>query len=338
MKKIQKIPGGLILVPLLLGMFINTFFPSALEIGGTTTSLFKEGNNVLMGMFLIVCGTQINIKQVGIPLYKGTLLVLLKVAVGGGIAWLVSTIWGAQGVLGLTPFVLYCGLPSENSSLYVALASEYGDPNDVGAVALQSIKNGPIATMILMGAYGAANVPVMDVVSTIVPIVIGVILGNLDKDFLALAKNSQNLIIILMSFGIGASSNLTTLWSAGLSGVLLGVFSLALGVVFFFVYNLMLKKRLKTPLGAAIGSIANNAALTPAIIAASDTSLQPLVGEASAQLATACIITMLGVPILVKYCDNYMKKRNIITTGDIYKKNISEENNTVDDEGVATET
>ena len=44
---INKIPGGLMVVPLILGVLANTFFPDALQIGSFTTALFKSGANCL---------------------------------------------------------------------------------------------------------------------------------------------------------------------------------------------------------------------------------------------------------------------------------------------------
>ena len=48
-KNIDKIPGGMMAVPLLVGTVINTFFPQALQIGGFTTAVFKEGAIPLIG-------------------------------------------------------------------------------------------------------------------------------------------------------------------------------------------------------------------------------------------------------------------------------------------------
>ena len=35
-KFINRVPGGLMVVPLFIGMVINTFFPALLQIGGFT--------------------------------------------------------------------------------------------------------------------------------------------------------------------------------------------------------------------------------------------------------------------------------------------------------------
>ena len=71
LNKMKKLPGGLVIIPLVLAVLIATFFPQAYQIGGYVTALFYEGNSCMMGFFLIVCGSAINIKQVGMPLYKG---------------------------------------------------------------------------------------------------------------------------------------------------------------------------------------------------------------------------------------------------------------------------
>lgn len=39
LKRIQKVPDGLVVVPLLIGVFINTFIPGVINIGGFTQSL-----------------------------------------------------------------------------------------------------------------------------------------------------------------------------------------------------------------------------------------------------------------------------------------------------------
>ena len=82
LNKMKKIPGGLVIIPLVIAVIIATFFPSAFQIGGYVTALFYNGNAAMMGLFLIVCGSAINIKQVGMPLYKGITLTGIKFLLG----------------------------------------------------------------------------------------------------------------------------------------------------------------------------------------------------------------------------------------------------------------
>jgi 2-keto-3-deoxygluconate permease. len=307
MNFMKKVPGGQIIVPMLLAMIINTAFPTFLGIGGPTTALFQKGTQTLMGLFLIICGSSIKIKEAGMPLYKGTLMLVMKLALGGGIGWLASYLFGAYGILGLTPFVLFCALPSNNSSLYVALIGEYGDATDMGAVSMLALKNGPFGSMLVMGMSGAAHIPVTDIIGTLIPILIGVIWGNLDENFRTLCSKSQPIVVIFQSFAIGASSSLLTLWDAGFSGILLGFISLALGLIIQFLYNLFLKK--KSPLGISMGTVAANSALTPSVIASADPTFQSMVPVAAAQCATASVVTMIICPFLVNFFNKRILKK-----------------------------
>lgn len=81
-KLMQKVPGGLIIVPMLIGVLANTFIPNVLEIGGFTSGMFKTGTACLLGMFLLLNGASIDVKKIGMPLYKGCTLTLMKFVVG----------------------------------------------------------------------------------------------------------------------------------------------------------------------------------------------------------------------------------------------------------------
>lgn len=39
----RKFPGGMMVIPLVIGCLVNTFIPQVLQIGGFTTALFKGG-------------------------------------------------------------------------------------------------------------------------------------------------------------------------------------------------------------------------------------------------------------------------------------------------------
>ena len=117
LNKMKKLPGGLVIIPLVLAVLIATFFPQAYQIGGYVTALFYEGNSCMMGFFLIVCGSAINIKQVGMPLYKGVIMTGTKFLLGVIVGLIVGKICGPQGFLGIAPFVLIAAITNSNGCI-----------------------------------------------------------------------------------------------------------------------------------------------------------------------------------------------------------------------------
>ena len=82
LNKMKNLPGGLVIIPLVIAVVLATFVPQVFQIGGYVTALFYEGNACMMGFFLIVCGSMIDIKQVGMPLYKGVIMTGTKFLLG----------------------------------------------------------------------------------------------------------------------------------------------------------------------------------------------------------------------------------------------------------------
>ncbi len=78
LKTVQRIPGGLMVVPLFLGAIINLLFPEILDVGGMTTATFKTGASSFIGASLMCVGSQITITKVGEPLKRGAVLLLAK--------------------------------------------------------------------------------------------------------------------------------------------------------------------------------------------------------------------------------------------------------------------
>lgn len=300
LKAIRKVPGGLMIIPLLLGAFFNTFFPDLLEIGGFTTNLFKTGAMPILAVFLFCNGAQINAKQAGAPLLKGVALTLSKFIIGAGLGILVNNIWGPMGVLALSPLAIVASVTNSNGGLYAALAGEFGDSTDVGAVSILSINDGPFFTMLAFGVSGIATIPFMALVATIVPILIGFILGNLDEDLREFLEPGATLLIPFFAFPLGAALNFGQLIQAGIPGIILGVACTILtGFGGYFTMKLL---KAKNPhIGAAIGTTAGNAAATPAALAQVDPSLADIATTATVQIAAAIIVTAILCPMLVNY-------------------------------------
>src|ERR1700722_14530319 len=78
-KTINKVPGGLMVVPLFIGMVINTFFPTLLKIGGFTEALSNVGYPTILGMYLFTVGTKMTLRAAPRMLKRGFGILFAKV-------------------------------------------------------------------------------------------------------------------------------------------------------------------------------------------------------------------------------------------------------------------
>jgi 2-keto-3-deoxygluconate permease len=306
LKTIQRVPGGMMVIPLLLGAILNTFAPKSLMIGGFTTALFKNGASALIGLFMLCNGAMINVKIVGKPLYKGVILTLTKFFLGALVGWILNFFFGPAGILGITPLAVISAMTNSNGGMYVALAGEYGDSSDVGANAILAINDGPFLTMVALGASGIANIPFINLVAVIVPLIIGFILGNLDEDMRKFLSSQSGILIPFFAFPLGAALDFRTILSAGAGGIILGIVTVVVtGFGCYFATRLYGKKL--NPVGAAVGTTAGNAAGTPTALGEADPSLAPFVPGATAQVAASVIITAILCPLLTAFLSKKKK-------------------------------
>lgn len=229
---IEKIPGGMMVVPLVLGALLNTFTPEALEIGGFTTALFKNGAAPLIGAFLLCMGAGISFKAAPQALLQGGTITLTKLLVAMALGLGVERLFGADGVFGLTGVAIIAAMSNSNGGLYAALVGEFGNERDVGAISILSLNDGPFFTMIALGAAGMANIPLMALVAVLVPLLVGMLLGNLDANMREFLTKGGPVLIPFFAFALGAGINLEMLLQGGLAGILLGALTTFVGGFF----------------------------------------------------------------------------------------------------------
>jgi 2-keto-3-deoxygluconate permease len=300
---IEKVPGGMMVVPLILGAIINTFFPEFLKIGGFTTAVATNPLAIL-GVFLVCMGAGMDIKAAPKALKIGVIQTVTKYGVAVVIGLLVSKCFGDQGLWGISALAFIAAMSSTNGGLYTALTAEYGSKEEVGAIAILSIKDGPFLTMIALGSAGLAQIPFMTLVGVILPLLVGVILGSLDSDMRAFLSKAGMVMIPFFAFGLGCKIDLNTIYQAGFSGILLGLLT-----VFVCGFFTVLTDKLSGGTGvagAANASAAGNAIATPAAVAMVDPSLAATAVIATPQIAAAVIVTALLVPPITAY----IAKRN----------------------------
>lgn len=372
---VEKIPGGLMVVPLLLGATLNTVdqmhipfvmnilkflgapptedgFYEFLRIGGFSQELFKDSALVLIALFLFCVGSQMNLKVGGVALKKGFLLTSSKYLTGLAVGMAFGFFFDPwHGILGLSTMAIIAGMTNSNSGMYAALTGQYGNRSDVGGLSILAINDGPFLTLLSLGILGTA-LPMIAFIAVLLPIGIGMILGNLDPKIREFLKPGESLTIPFFSFALGAGMNLANFLNPEVlaGGLVLAILTFVLtGGMGILVFKVFKEKSYIAPIAEA--STAGNAAATPAAIAAAASvavasgamtaaefeAIQNIVPIATAQISISTITTSLLCPLGVILMDKYQRSRGIDGTKDLVNPS-SKKNKTVLNEAVNTVT
>jgi 2-keto-3-deoxygluconate permease len=302
LKWMNKVPGGAMLIPLVLGSILGTFAPAALDIGSFTTALFKDSAMPLIALLIFATGTQVTLRTSG-PVLATTGVVLLgKSIVPGLLIIALAMVTGPEGVLGISIMAMLAAATNANGGLWLALTGQYGRTKDRGAYIAGAINDGPFFALLFIGASGLGQIPFLTLVAAIIPFLLGVLVGNLDSQWRELLTPVPAIVIPFFAFALGTGINLADVARGGLSGVLLGVaITLVTGGLVYLGYRFLLRRGKESGIGFAAGTASGNAVATPAIIAAADPSFLSYAGTATTQVAASVLVTALLAPLVTTW-------------------------------------
>lgn len=298
---LRKVPAGMMIIPLLIGAFMNTFFPQALQIGSFTTATFSNaGSATAIGIQLFCLGTTLQLGDIPRVIKRGGILLISKFIIGAAIGIFVGKVFGFAGILGLTTLAVISAVTNSNGSVYLALMKTYGDNTDCAAMALLALNDGPLFTLIALGASGLANVPFMALLATVIPIIVGMIIGNLDKSMRDFLAPAGDIMIPFVGLTLGAGINLSNILKGGFAGIVLGLITLFVGGAFIVFCDRIIGRR-PGYAGWAVATTAGNAVAVPAAVGLIDPQWAPYVAEATAQVAASTILTAILAPLMTNF-------------------------------------
>lgn len=297
---IRKIPGGLLLIPMFISAIFNTFLPDLFYIGGLTQALLtREGLNYVLGAACFFSGTLLDIGRVKLVIKKHGSLIVIKTIISIILGYLFIRAFGTFGILGISAITFVSVIASTNPSLYLSLVEEYGVKDDLGAFGLLGMICVPAYPMFIYGLSQGGSMDWMPIISTLIPLLIGMALGNLDKNFTTFFSPGVGILIPLMGWSFGTSINLMDATSAGIQGIILVILYYILMALPLYIVE---KKILKGDgvVALSMSSIAGMSVSVPPLLAQTSPEIAPIASAAAAQITLGVIITSFLTPYIIK--------------------------------------
>ncbi|WP_186109870.1 2-keto-3-deoxygluconate permease [Burkholderia gladioli] len=300
-RAVERVPGGMMIVPLLIGSLIATFLPDMPKFFGSFTNALFTGSLPILAVFYVCMGASIDVKATPYLLRKGGALFVTKVGTAIVAGVVLGHFLGEQPVssglfAGISTLAVVAAMNDTNGGLYMALMGQYGRSEDVGAYTIMSLESGPFLTMVTLGVAGLSAFPWPTLVGSILPLAIGMLLGNLDREMRAFLGRAVPVMIPFFALALGAGLDLHKVWQAGLLGIVLGVaVVIVTGVPLFFADRLTGGTGVA---GVAAANTAGNAAAVPALIAAANPVYTEAARTATLLVAACVVVTAIVSPIL----------------------------------------
>jgi|SRR5699024_4475056 len=312
-KTVEKIPAGMVVVPLFLGMIINSTVPGLFRIGGFTEAMLVEGTLPFIALFLVCVGAQVKVNMIGSAVKKGITLLLVKWIIAAIIALIGFAVAGMDGLfLGMAPLAILAAMSNSAGSVYLAIAGEYGREDDTAAYPFLAINDGPFLSMVALSVFGMMGFvdglfSFTDLISVVFPIVLGAVLGNLDEDLRELLSKGTDVLIPFFAFSIGMGISMSVLIEGGVGGILIGVLTVLItGGSAYFIYKWFGWNPI---VGASEGTTAGNAIPTPAVIAAASPAFAPMEDIATVQVAAAVVVGLIGLPLFITFLVKRLERK-----------------------------
>lgn len=294
----KKVPAGTFIIPMIISAALYTLFPGYSEIGGSTQWLLTaDGTGFIVAAIVFFSGTLVKLQTLIEVLKKQGVLIVVKTIFAILGIWLYIQFFGYDGIFGVSILAVVLALSSINPSMYISLANGYGKQEDVAAFGLIGAFCLPFYPTLLYGVVGSSSsLDLMPVLSTLIPLFLGMLLGNLDDNFSKLYAPGISMLIPILGWNIGYGMNLLSAVQALPAGIVLAIIFYLFMSPMYLTERYVLRDNGITSL--LMTSAAGLSVSYASVLAQTYPALEPYVQSAQVQVLTLVVITAVVTPIL----------------------------------------
>lgn len=301
---IERAPGGMMIMPMLAGALAATFAPAAGAFFGSFTGALLTGALPILAVFFVCTGATISIRSLPALVRRGGALLAAKIALGVAAGALFGHLLGREPVAsgrfaGFSTLAIVAAMNDTNGGLYMALMRRYGTAEEAASCSILALESGPFLTMVTLGVAGLTAFPWQTLVGAVLPLVAGMVLGNLDPEMGLFLGGGAPVLIPFFAFSLGNTLDLHTLWAAGARGLLLGAAILLLSAICLVPIDRLVGG--DGTAGMAASTTAGNAAAVPLLVAAADSHYARAARPATVLVASSVVITSFAAPLLTAW-------------------------------------
>ena len=311
---LERAPGGMMIVPLIAGALLTTFTPHIAVFFGSFTGALFTGALPILAVFFVCMGSTISMRSLPYVVRRGGALLGTKITLGIGAGFLLGHLIGIEPIqegwfAGISTLAVVAAITDTNGGLYMALMNQYGKPEEVASYSVMAMESGPFFTMVTLGVAGLSSFPWQTLLGAILPLMLGMVLGNLDSEMRAFLGGAAPVMIPFFAFALGATLNLKLVWAAGLLGMALGVAILLVSGIVLIVVDRLVGGT--GTAGIAAATTAGNAAAVPVLVAAANHKYAAAAGPATVLVAASVIITSMLAPLMTAWWNGRVSRQSV---------------------------
>jgi 2-keto-3-deoxygluconate permease len=301
---IERFPGGMMMVPMACGAVVATFAPRTGIFFGSFTDALFTGALPILAVFYVCMGATISVRSLPGIARRGGVLMATKIALGVTAGAIFGYLLGrgpipAGRFAGISTLAIVASMNDTNGGLYMALMRKYGSAEEAASYSVMALESGPFLTMVTLGVAGLTSFPWQTMLGAILPLCIGMVLGNLDPEMSVFLGDGAPVMIPFFAFALGSTLNLYQVWTAGLRGLLMGIAILLVSAIVLIPMDRLIGG--DGTAGIAASTTAGNAAAVPMLIAAANSSYAAAAAPATVLVASCVVITSFAAPPLTAW-------------------------------------